>query len=214
MNTYETEEEQVKALKQWWQDNGRAVIIGLVVGVGGIVGWQYWQTEQLNQALQASDLYQKLVTEMQQPGAQAIETAHTLQAEYPKTPYSDLAGFQQAQAQLATGQREAAIQSLLNLAQSTGNPSIKHLAQLRAYRLQLAAGQAQQVVDQLANIETGQFSGQFQELKGDALLSLGQIEQARSAYISALASGTVDQRLLQLKLDDLGGIGPVSEAAQ
>ena len=37
------EEQQVEAIKDWWQANGKAVIIGVVVGIGGIVGWRYYQ---------------------------------------------------------------------------------------------------------------------------------------------------------------------------
>ena len=45
MSTYQTEEEQVEAIKQWWKDNGKSVIGGLVLGlavVGGLKGWQQY----------------------------------------------------------------------------------------------------------------------------------------------------------------------------
>lgn len=205
MNTYETEEDQVKALKQWWADNGRAVILGLVVGIGGIVGWQYMENQRVSDALAASKLYSSLVESMQDNAYdQALATAQAIQSDYPDTPYGDLAVLQQAQALAAKQDRAAARQALLDLAQRSHNEAIKQLALLRAYRLQLAEGDAQAVVDQLETIEAGQFYGQFQELKGDALVSLGQLSPARSAYLSALESVTVDQRLLRLKLADLG----------
>ena len=39
---YETEEQQVEALKDWWAENGRAVIAGVVLGVVVIGGLGLW----------------------------------------------------------------------------------------------------------------------------------------------------------------------------
>ena len=50
MSTLETEEQQVEAIKKWWQENGKSLIAGIVIGLGGIVGWQGWQTYQIEQA--------------------------------------------------------------------------------------------------------------------------------------------------------------------
>ncbi|MDH5355953.1 MAG: tetratricopeptide repeat protein, partial [Gammaproteobacteria bacterium] len=35
----ETDEEQVEKLKKWWQENGRSVIAGIIIGVGGLFGY-------------------------------------------------------------------------------------------------------------------------------------------------------------------------------
>ncbi|MGU3844696.1 YfgM family protein, partial [Vibrio diabolicus] len=43
MELYDTEEQQVEAIKDWWKENGKAVIIGAVVGLGGLFGWRYYQ---------------------------------------------------------------------------------------------------------------------------------------------------------------------------
>ena len=38
MNDYATEEQQVEAIKSWWQENGKAVVLGAVIGLGGLWG--------------------------------------------------------------------------------------------------------------------------------------------------------------------------------
>jgi predicted negative regulator of RcsB-dependent stress response len=38
---YDTEEEQVEALKRWWKENGQATLAGLVLGIIVILGWNY-----------------------------------------------------------------------------------------------------------------------------------------------------------------------------
>ena len=36
MDIYQTEDEQVEALKKWWEENGKSVIFGLCIGVVAI----------------------------------------------------------------------------------------------------------------------------------------------------------------------------------
>ena len=36
----ETEEQQIDAIKEWWNKNGNAVIVGAVLGIGALVGWK------------------------------------------------------------------------------------------------------------------------------------------------------------------------------
>ncbi len=43
MNFYDSEEQQVEAIKDWWKENGKAVIFGAVIGLGGLFGWRYYQ---------------------------------------------------------------------------------------------------------------------------------------------------------------------------
>ena len=41
MDIYSTEEQQVDAIKQFWKDYGSSIIVGAVVGLGGLYGWNY-----------------------------------------------------------------------------------------------------------------------------------------------------------------------------
>ena len=34
MDVYKTEEEQVEAIKKWWQENGKSIIAGVVIAAG------------------------------------------------------------------------------------------------------------------------------------------------------------------------------------
>ena len=38
----ETEEEQVEKLKAWLKENGLSIVMGIIIGVGGIGGYNYW----------------------------------------------------------------------------------------------------------------------------------------------------------------------------
>ena len=49
-----TEEEQIEALKRWWDDNGKQTILAIVLTVGGYFGWQAWTQHVDEQAAAAS----------------------------------------------------------------------------------------------------------------------------------------------------------------
>ena len=49
-----TEREQLDAIKKWWNENGKAIIAGLAVGLSAVFGWQYWQKWQDQTAEEAS----------------------------------------------------------------------------------------------------------------------------------------------------------------
>jgi predicted negative regulator of RcsB-dependent stress response len=55
-----TEEEQVEKFKRWWADNGRSVIVGVVLALVGYFGWQTWQSQQQETREAASLLYEEL----------------------------------------------------------------------------------------------------------------------------------------------------------
>ena len=57
MADYETEEQQVEALKEWWKENGIAVVSGAILGIAALGGWRGWSWYQEKQANEASDLY-------------------------------------------------------------------------------------------------------------------------------------------------------------
>jgi predicted negative regulator of RcsB-dependent stress response len=71
VESYRTEEEQLEALKRWWQENGRGIVLGVVLALGLGFGWQAWQTNQQTAAENASILYQQLLQALASPDPNA-----------------------------------------------------------------------------------------------------------------------------------------------
>ena len=61
MNEYETEEQQVAALKKWWKESGTSIMVGLFIGITALFGWRYYAEQSNTQAVQASDLYVQIL---------------------------------------------------------------------------------------------------------------------------------------------------------
>ncbi|MBK6742017.1 MAG: tetratricopeptide repeat protein [Hydrogenophilales bacterium] len=53
------EQEQIDELKAWWHQNGKFVIAGLAAFVIGVGGWRFWESWNLNQASEASVLFEQ-----------------------------------------------------------------------------------------------------------------------------------------------------------
>jgi len=212
MDVYQTEEEQVESIKKWWAKNANAVMLGVGVGLLCIFGWQTWNNREQAHALEASDVYQQLTAVIKEAKFDtAIVLANEIDRSYSDTPYAALAGLQKAKALIETGDRKAATSTLEKVASDADNNSLQHIARLRAFRLRVADGEMEKVIadidaviNEQGGINPGEFIGQYEALKGDAYRLLGNIEKARHGYIAALRSATLEQRLIQLKLDDLG----------
>lgn len=60
MSAHLTEEEQLEALKRWWADNGKSLIVAVVLGVGGFLGFNSWQDNRQASDEAASAQYEQI----------------------------------------------------------------------------------------------------------------------------------------------------------
>lgn len=206
MAEYDTEEEQVKALKDWWKENGRSVIAGVVIGVAGLVGWKGWNTYQEQQSLAASDRYHAMrASIMAQNLEVVVQQAGELKDNYGTTPYASLGALLLAKAKAEQGDEAAIVENLQWVIENGKQETLQSIAKLRLARVyigQNALDKAQQLLEQ-------PFAQAYQsllaEIRGDLLASQGDIAAARTAYDQAItAAGAEDIDYLRMKRDNLG----------
>lgn len=208
MSTH-SEEEQIALMKDWWQRNGKPLLIGGVLALGGIFGWQAWQKHQATQDAQASSYYQQLLELAMSPEPQAAELvalANKLNSEFAGTVQAQYASLFVAKAAVEGGNLDDAVIALQTVLDKPANAHLADIAQQRLARVLAAQGkldEALAVLSQAAAVE--EFVAAREELKGDLLLRLGRSDEARSAYEKAKAalSEEAGQGTLQMKLDDL-----------
>jgi predicted negative regulator of RcsB-dependent stress response len=202
---YETEEEQLDALKRWWKENGQSTIIGLVLGVVVILGWNYWQSHKKTQSEQASTIYSQLIQAIEADKKDSAEKlAERLQEQYPKTEYANYSALLLAKLKVQQGDVAKAQAILKNMAAGS-NKELGNIAKIRLVRLMLASGeyeQGSQLINDVDPATSSSFSGNYDELVGDLYVALDRLDQARSAYQKALENG-YKSPLLQFKIDDL-----------
>lgn len=205
MEIYDTEEEQLEALKRWWKENGQATILGLVMGIAVILAWNFWQDHKKEQAGLASALYSELLLATDSNKLDSAEKlAERLQQQYPKTEYAAYSGLLLAKVKVQQGDLAKA-QTILTSIASGSNKELGNIANIRLVRLMMANGQYEQGLKLINSIDpanSASYSGNYDELVGDLYVALDRIELARSSYQKALVSG-YRSPLLQLKIDDL-----------
>ncbi len=205
-----TEEEELAMIRDWWQRNGKPLITGSVLALVLVFGWKGWQNYQVEQAQGASMLYQQLLESVmpangQPDPAQIAALASNLKKDYAGTTYAQYGSLFVAKVAVEAGKPDDAVNELQAVLKKPADATLEELARQRLARVQAAQGKAEEALKLLqAKVEPA-FAASRDELKGDLLLQLGRIEEARGAYESAkkALSDESTQSSLQMKLDDL-----------
>lgn len=211
---YETEEQQLEAIKKWWQENSSMIITGIAVGVAAIFGWQYYQNQSTVHGEQASILYENVAANVQLASTinDQQSRVNKLMAEYSDTPYASLSALLLAKQQLAAGDPVKAQQQLQWVVDNAQQEELRYLARIRLSRVMLANNQNEQALTLVSEVFPESFRAIALELKGDVLLTMGKNDEAKQAYVEAQNYADNNQ-LLQLKIDDLGGLTPMPTSA-
>ncbi len=207
MDTYNADEELEK-LKSWWKSYGNSVIAGIVLGVMLLGGITYWKQYKAERATQASMLYDTLIASATQNNAVAMGDAGTkLISDYSATAYAGKAALILARLSYDFADVEGARKHLQWAVDHATETTTRQVARLRLARILIEQNALDQALV-LANVsDTGGFASEYQELRGDIFLAQGKKAEAGSAYgkaLEGLTKGSAYERVLKMKLDDLG----------
>ena len=202
---YETEEQQVEALKAWWAENGRSVIAGVILGVVVIGGWSFWQNRQETRAITASDAYSEAMAAVAAgDGERVTALADELADDFDGTLYAAYANLAAARVAVEAGDLDAAAERLAWTAENAPQDDVKLIAAVRLARVDGARGDVDAALARLPETYAAEFAGLVEEARGDLLVAAGDTDGARAAYETARDSGLVaDPEALGMKLDDL-----------
>jgi predicted negative regulator of RcsB-dependent stress response len=205
MEIYETEEQQVEALKRWWQENRNSTIAGVLTAIIGIGGFNYWKDYQQEQKLQASALYDEVLVAVQQNRHDSVDKLQQrLNQDYSSSAYATYASLLLAKSKVTNGDLDGAQTVLQEVLKKTGNSEIGHVARIRLIKIMQAKGEFEQGLQLIAEADTKAegFAPTYDELTGDLYVALDRLGEARTAYQRALRAG-LRSPLLQFKLDDI-----------
>jgi predicted negative regulator of RcsB-dependent stress response len=203
---YLTDDEQLEAVKRAFTEYAPWILGGVVLGVGGWFGAQYYRSHQNAVALQAAAQFSQMTLALQMNDSKkSLEIADGLIKNFPASPYADQAQLTIARIDVDSGKSADAVAPLTQVMNNSKDSELRQVARLRLARVLIDQGKPDEAIKTLAEGTPGSFAGRYHEVHGDALYAKKDIAGAIAEYNMALGSsdGGADAAILQLKLADL-----------
>jgi len=203
----ETEEEQVERLKAWLKENGLSIILGIVIGVGGIGGYNYWMHVQETTAVEASAHYSLMLEALEVDADEELQAqANILLTDYGSSEYALLANLALARMHVDNTDFDAAAEALQQVIGSAAQQPLAYVARTRLAAVQMQLEQYDEAMATLTAEFPDQFTALVDELRGDVLALQGRTDEAIAAYRKAQNGEPqpANPDFLQRKLNDLG----------
>ena len=207
MDIYASDDEKAEAIKQWWRDNGRTVVVAAIVSALAVFAGRYWVVYQKQMSEQAAQTYHqvlKLVSE--EKSTEADTYTQKLLSDYSKTAYSVFAALEMANVYINAQDADTAKTYLKWVAENAKLAGHKQLAKLRLANLLMNEANFEAALAEIEQSDSEAFASLFSELKGDIFIKQAKLEQAKQAYLDAMngiSSSEPRFVLLKMKLDDL-----------
>jgi len=202
---YETEEQQIQAIKGWWKKNGNALVIGAVVALGGLWGWRYYSDSAVSNQEEVSQAYsQMLVKYGAQTGVKDLTNIEAFAKTNGENSYGVLASLILVKEAVAQKNYQLAETQLLQLKSENSYQPFADIINLRLARVQAQLGKNDAALTTLNEITAASFVVKANQVKGAIYIVQGDLAKARAAFEYAIneSNGRVDP-VLQQQFDDL-----------
>ncbi|WP_318365804.1 YfgM family protein [Enterobacter sp.] len=204
MEIYENENEQVDALKRFFAENGKALAVGVILGVGALVGWRYWTGHQADNAKASSLSYENSVSVLRADKPESLVAAEKFAADNKNT-YGVFASLELAQQYVDKNELDKAAAQLQQGLSAADDENLKAVINLRLARVQVQLKQADAALKTLESIKGEGWTAIVADLRGEALLSKGDKQGARTAWESGAKSDASPalSEMMQMKINNL-----------
>ena len=218
MAIHAAEEETIEELKKWWDENGKRLLLFVILVLGAYTSWMLWQNSRNADIEAASDLYEEILTltapapgesVSEEEGRRVLELAEQLRNEHGSSIYAAYGSLFSAQQSVGDNDldgAETALQWILDNQHgglfSDVDEGLSLTTNLRLGRVILAKGDAERALALVNNIDPKSFEAGFAELRGDIYVSMGREVDARDAYVAAQQAGS-NSDALRMKLNNL-----------
>ncbi|SLM62129.1 MULTISPECIES: YfgM family protein [Dickeya] len=204
MEVYTTENEQIDALRRFFVENGKALAIGVVLGIGALVGWRFWQNHQESSTMATSAAYQQVTESLSAGTTEGVAGAEQFAAGDHGN-YGALTSLALAHQFVEKNDITKAEQQLRQAQGQTKDGDLQALITLRLARVQLQQKKPDDALKTLESVKSESWVAMVADVRGDVLVSKGDSQGAREAYNKAMAAKPSQglQSLLRIKLNNL-----------
>ena len=201
------EQEQLDEFRVWWKKYGKLAVNLVLAALLAYAAWQGYQYFQQKKAIEASVLYQALVTTDPTKSAEIKAQSAKLMADYSGTPYAGRAAIFVAKNRVAAKDKKDAKTQLEWAIKNAKESTIKAIASVQLAGILLEEKNYDGALKVLSSDVDKGFSGIKDDLLGDILLAQGKPAEAKKAYQNALTNLDAQGKLHQYtvyKLESLG----------
>ncbi|MBN6070323.1 YfgM family protein [Aggregatibacter actinomycetemcomitans] len=198
------EEQELSAIKAWWNENYKFIIVCFVIAFGGVFGWNYWQSHQIQKIHNASTEYEQALFNYQKdPKAQAEQFDQFIKNNE-KTSYAVLALLDKAKIAVENKDFPLAEEALKQAMAQSNDDILSSVSALRLASVQFQLGQLDPALESLKLVKEQAWNSAKNLLAGDIQLAKGDKEAAKRSYQQAQENaGALEQQLIQVRLNNL-----------
>lgn len=200
MERYETEEQQVEAIKGFWKENGTAILVGIGIGLAGLFGWQQYNDMIIEGKETQSMAFQSVLEGIDSENG--LTEAEAFSKENGDSGYAVLTSLISAQKAVEKNDFEGAKMHLSMAATNSPSEAIADLAKIRLARVESQLGDTTAALATLNTVVNASYDDQVQEVKGDIYVATKQFDKAKAAYDAVLAEQP-QNRVVEMKLSNL-----------
>ncbi|NLK85449.1 MAG: tetratricopeptide repeat protein [Aeromonadales bacterium] len=205
MDVLTDDHEREQVVRKWWHDNWLSLAVGIVIAVGGMVGYRYYQDYKLSNAEEYAYKLSSIQTKLVLQPTEGKEEAKAFIAEH-KDIYGSLLSLDVAQLLCAEGKYEEALDSASFAAENGGKLVAPNAVLVKAHIL-TQDKKYDEAVKALNDLSQSAYAIEKNELLGDIYLQQGNKDAAHDAYAKALAECEAQKisinPILQMKADSL-----------
>ncbi|HBS1994509.1 TPA: YfgM family protein [Klebsiella quasipneumoniae subsp. quasipneumoniae] len=204
METFNNENDQVDALKRFFAENGKALAVGVILGIGALVGWRYWTSHQQDTARDASLAYEKATSALKSNTPDVLSGAEKFAADNKNT-YGAFASLELAQHFVEQNDLPNAEKQLQQGLAAASDDNLKSVISMRLARVQLQMKQADAALKTLDSIKGEGWTAIVADLRGEILLSKGDKQGARAAWEAGVKSDASPElsEMMRMKMNNL-----------
>jgi predicted negative regulator of RcsB-dependent stress response len=197
IGVHKTEEEQEDQIKNWWKENGIQIIGGVVIGIAGIWGWDYYQNHIYAQSIEARDLYLEFSVNNNS------STLQNLSENFSDSSYQDEARLLLAKNQIKNFDESR--NTLLSVSNSS-NKYLANLAKIRLAKLYINNDNLSEAETILNNLNDESYKGLKFYMQAQISEKKNDLNSAKNLYEESLKNLSEEsglKNLIRLKVADL-----------
>ena len=182
--------EQEQIVKDWIKNNWFTMALGLVIGLGGVFGMNFYKSSQQEKRYKIANQYKSFTSVME---LSEFDEAKTLLSDLEKENgtsfYTIEAHLLLAKEYIAKNELEKAAAELNSVISAKPDQLITEFVKLRLARVQNALAKHDEALSLTKSITIESFKSIAKEIEGDALVAKGEYEKAVTAFEESIANG-------------------------